>query len=131
MLEMTQKLVLRCNSLAYNQISNQNLAISNNIWAVNWHFMSKFCPKITENTKKNCNFFSAKFPTSFSIFTILVRNFVCGFLMVFRKKYSAWIFYFRIFGHFMGRQKRKINILGDFGDFLCVQVRVKSGKMKN
>jgi len=128
MFEMTQKVVLRCNSLVYNQISNQNLTISN-IWTVNWHFMSKFCPKMTENPKKYVIFFRRKFELVLQFLSDSAKIWYIVSLRVIKNSLRG-IFFFCIFCRFMARQKWKMAILGDFGDFLRAQVRVKSEKMK-
>ena len=44
-------MVVICNSLVYEQMFSQNLAIFN-IWAKNWHFLSKLWQKMAENPKK-------------------------------------------------------------------------------
>ena len=128
MLEMAQKVVLRCNSLVYNQISNQNLAISN-IWPVNWHFMFKFCPKMTENPKKIALFFRRKFELVFQFLSDSSKISYIVSLRVLKTSYRGF-FFGGIFCRFMARQKWKMAIFWDFWDFLRAQVRVKSEKMK-
>ena len=86
MLEITQKLVL----IDATHWPTTKYPIRICLFPIFGYKMAFFCPNFARKwpkIQKKCNFFEAKFPTSLWIFTILVRNFFCGFLMVFRNKY--------------------------------------------
>ena len=126
---MAQKVVLRCNSLVYNQISNQNLAISN-IWPVNWHFMFKFCPKMTENPKKIAIFFRRKFELVFQFLSDSSKISYIVSLRVLKTSYRGFFLFF-YFLSFYGASKVKNGHFGGFWGFFTRSSARKIWKNEN
>ena len=89
MIVITQRLVLVCNLLVYNQISRQNLVIFN-VWAENWHFLFILWPKMAEIGKFWDTQFSTKTESTFGVFIQISPNFACGITRGPFKKCLSW-----------------------------------------